>query len=173
MAHNTLVSEPMFKTLNEHFNFEMNSAYTYLALSAACFDMKWPGAAYWFHQQFREEHEHGIRVFEYIVEKHGKAIVESLDKPQIQVASLLECFQVAFDNEQKITQRINSIVGQALEEKDFGTFEFMQWFLAEQRREESSVDEVVDRLEMAGDNVAALLSIDQDLRQRVRSTAEA
>ena len=169
MAHNTLVSAPMFQTLNEHFNFEMNSAYTYLALSAACFDMKWPGAAYWFHQQFREEHEHGIRVFEYIVEKHGKAIVESLEKPKIEVESLLECFQVAFDNEQKITRRINNIVAQALEEKDFGTFEFMQWFLAEQRREESSVDEVVDRLERAGDNVAALLSIDQDLRQRSAS----
>ena len=166
MAHNTLVSDKMFATLNIHFNFEMDSAYTYLALSAACYDMKWHGAAYWFHQQFREEHEHGMRVFEYIVEKHGKVMVEGVKKPQPQVNSLLECFQLAFQHEQSITKRINEIVGQAFDERDFGTFEFMQWFLAEQRREESSVDDIVDRLEMAGDDIAALLRIDERLLGR-------
>ncbi len=166
MSHNTLVSDKMFAVLNEHFNFEMHSAYTYLALSAACCELKWHGAAYWFHQQFREEHEHGMRVFEYIVEKHGKAIVKGVTKPEIKASSLLECFQVAFQHEQAITKRINSIVGQAFEERDFGTFEFMQWFLAEQRKEESSVDDIVDRLEMAGDNVAALLAIDERLLSR-------
>lgn len=166
MSHNTLVSDGMFATLNEHFNFEMRSAYTYLALSAACYEMKWRGAAYWFHQQFREEHEHSMRIFGYIVEKHGKALVEGVEKPEIQARSLLECFQVAFQHEQAITKRINKIVSQAFEEKDFGTFEFMQWFLAEQRREESSVDDIVDRLEMAGTNMAALLAIDDRLLER-------
>ncbi len=166
MGHNSLVSKEMFASLNEHFNFEMNSAYTNLALSASCHEMKWHGAAHWFHQQFIQEHEHGMRVFEYIVEKHGKALVEAVQKPEVQPGSLLECFQKAFEHEQVITRRINAIVGQAFEEKDFGTFEFMQWFLAEQRKEESSVDDIVDRLEMAGDNVAALLAIDERLLER-------
>ncbi len=171
MTHNSLVSEQMFSTLNKHFNFEMHSAYTYLALSASCYEMKWHGAAYWFHQQFRQEHEHGMRVFEYIVEKHGTAVIEGVKKPEVKAGSLLECFQLAFEHEQLITRRINNIVGQAFEEKDFGTFEFMQWFLAEQRKEESSVDDIVDRLEKAGDNVAALLAIDERLLERAQ-TAE-
>ncbi|MEM9425056.1 MAG: ferritin-like domain-containing protein, partial [Spirochaetota bacterium] len=94
-----------------------------------------------------------------------------LKKPVIKAHSLLECFQVAFQHEQAITKRINKIVAQAFEEKDFGTFEFMQWFLAEQRKEESSVDDIVDRLEMAGDNVAALLAIDERLLERSENSA--
>lgn len=167
MSHNTLVSEKMFLTLNEHFNYEMYSAYTYLSLASTCYEMKWKGAGLWFHWQFNEEHSHGMRIFDYILEKHGRAVIEGVKKPVIEVDSLLACFQIAFKHEQLVTKRINKIVAQALAEEDFGTFEFMQWFLAEQRREESSVDDVVDRLEMAGDNMAALLAIDESLRAHV------
>lgn len=166
MKHKTLVSEKMFNTLNEHYNFEMYSAYTYLALSSACHQMGWKGAAHWFHEQFREEHEHGLKIFEYILEKHGDVKIEGIKKPEINVSTLLDAFRIAYDHEQLVTEKINSIVAEAFEEKDFGTFEFMQWFLTEQRQEESSVDDIVDRLEMAGKCNTALIAIDEKLLSR-------
>lgn len=169
MKHKTLVSAGMFTTLNEHYNFEMYSAYTYLALSSACHQMGWKGAAHWFHEQFREEHEHGLKIFEYILEKHGDAIVEAIKKPKIAVSSLLDAFRIAYEHEQLVTEKINAIAGAALDDKDFSTFEFIQWFLKEQRQEESQVDDIVDRLEIAADNKNALISIDDSLLKRAET----
>ena len=43
---------------------------------------------------------------------------------------------------------------------------FLQGFITEQIEEEKSVSDVIARLKMAGDDSAALLSVDQELGQR-------
>ena len=51
--------------------------------------------------------------------------------------------------------------------KDHATNNFLQWFVAEQVEEESSADEVVQKLKIAGDQGGGLFMLDRELGQRV------
>ena len=55
----------------------------------------------------------------------------------------------------------------SLEEKDHASNNFLQWFVSEQVEEESSVDEVVQKLKLIGSDGGGLFMIDQELAQRV------
>ena len=68
----------------------------------------------------------------------------------------------ALAQEQGVTKQINDLYELALHEKDFATLQFLTWFLQEQVEEEKSVQDIVDRLRLAGDNAAALLRLDDE-----------
>ena len=54
----------------------------------------------------------------------------------------------------------------AQKEKDYGTQIELQWFITEQIEEERIFDEIIQTLNLAGDNRAALLLLDRQLGER-------
>ncbi len=50
-----------------------------------------------------------------------------------------------------VTKSINDIVELCLKEKDYTTYNWIQWFVEEQLEEESSVNSILDKLNMIGD----------------------
>ena len=54
-----------------------------------------------------------------------------------------------------------------MNEKDFATTTFLQWFITEQVEEEANASELVDRLTMAKDSPGALFMLDTELKARV------
>ena len=55
---------------------------------------------------------------------------------------------------------------QAAEEKDYGTANFLQWFVSEQVEEEAQADEIVQTLKLIGDSPHGLVMLDRQLAQR-------
>ncbi len=53
-----------------------------------------------------------------------------------------------------------------MEAKDYPTQVMLQWFIEEQVEEEDTTGTAVDRLEMAGDNHAALMFLDSQYGER-------
>jgi ferritin len=51
-----------------------------------------------------------------------------------------------------VTASINEIVALTLEEKDFNTHNFLQWFVTEQIEEEASVRTILDKVKLVGKN---------------------
>lgn len=60
-------------------------------------------------------------------------------------------FELSLEHERKVTASINEIVGICLEEKDYSTFNWIQWFVSEQIEEEASVTAIIDKLNLIGD----------------------
>jgi ferritin len=58
---------------------------------------------------------------------------------------------------------INELVDQALSEKDHATNIFLQWFVTEQIEEEATVNDIIGRLRLFGDQGQGLLMIDNEL----------
>ena len=73
-----------------------------------------------------------------------------------------EAFEEAYAHEQKVTKMIHDLVDLAGQEKDHASFTMLQWFVEEQVEEEASVDEVLKKIERAGDGAGALFMIDRD-----------
>jgi len=161
-----MLSKKMEKALNEQVNAEMYSAYLYLSMSAYFEDQNLSGFANWMHVQAQEEMTHAMKIFTYIHDRGGSVELEQIDKPQIKWDSAQKVVEDVYSHEQKVTEMIHNLVNLAREEKDHGTDNMLQWFVAEQVEEETNADELLNQVKMIKGQPQGLLMLDRELKQR-------
>jgi ferritin len=61
-------------------------------------------------------------------------------------------FEAVLEHEQYISASINEIVALAINEKDFTTQSWIQWFVNEQIEEEAQVSAILDKLKLLGEH---------------------
>lgn len=166
-----MISERVEKVLNEQVNAEMYSAYLYLSMSSYFDSVNLPGFAQWMKTQAQEEMVHAMKFYDFIHERGGRVLLEAIEAPQTQWTNPVEAFAATLGHEQKVTGLINDLVDVAIAEKDHATNIFLQWFVTEQVEEEASVDAVLQKLKMVGDQGHGLFMMDRELGTRVAATA--
>ena len=162
-----MISEKMQKALNTHLNEEFYSSYFYLSMAAYFEAKNLKGFANWFRIQTQEEQMHGMKFFDFILQKGGKVSLTQIASPKIEWKSISEVFADTLAHEQKITSLINNLVEVSMQEKDFAANNFLQWFVTEQVEEEANVEEIIQKIEMIGDNKSGLYMLDNELATRV------
>ncbi|TVR50533.1 MAG: ferritin [Puniceicoccaceae bacterium] len=160
------ITQPVQDIINRQINMEFNSAYSYLAMAAYFESRALQGFAKWMRLQSEEENVHAMKFFDYLHDRGGQVTLLEMPKPRIDFSSPLEVFQVSLDQEEKVTASIYDIYELAHNERDYATVSFLKWFNDEQVEEERSAADMVQRLELAGDNPEALLLLDQMAGQR-------
>lgn len=160
------ISDKMVKALNDQINMELGSGYAYLAMSAYFLDKGLKGFAQWMRSQAAEELGHAMRIFDYLDDRSGRITLQPVGQPQGSWQNNLEVFKDALAHEIAVTDSIHNLVSMATEEKDWGTVRFLDWFVNEQVEEESSVGDVVTKIELVGDNPAAVYVLDKELGER-------
>jgi ferritin len=161
-----MLSAKMQKALNTHLNEEFYSSYLYLSMAAYFEAKNLKGFANWFRIQTQEEHMHGMKFFDFILQKGGKVTLTEITAPKVEWKSISEVFVETLKHEQKITGLINKLVEVSMLEKDFATNNFLQWFVTEQVEEEANVEEIIQKIEMIGDNKSGLYMLDNELGTR-------
>ena len=166
-----MISPKMQKALNSHLNEEFYSSYLYLSMAAYFEAKNLKGFANWMRLQSAEEQMHGMKFFNFILQKGGKVTLAEITAPKIEWKSIPEVFADTLKHEQKISGLINKLVEVAMTEKDYATNTFLQWFVTEQVEEEANVEEIVKKIEMIGDNKSGLYMLDNELGARVAAPA--
>jgi ferritin len=161
-----MLKEKMQAALCDQINAELYSSYLYLAMAAHFESINLRGAAAWMRVQAQEELTHMMKFYDFVNERGGKVTLQPVDGPPSEWDSTLAAFEAAYEHECYITERINKLVDLSLELSDHATNNFLQWFVAEQVEEESSVDDVVQQLKLAGDQGQGLFMIDRELAGR-------
>jgi ferritin len=162
-----MISEKMQAAINGQVNKELFSAYLYMAMAMYFQAENLAGAASWMRVQVLEELVHAEKFMNFVNERGGRVELEALEKPQTAWETPLAAFQAALEHEQFISASINNLVGLARKETDYMSDNFLQWYVAEQVEEESSVSEVIRMFKLAGSVGGGLLMIDKDLGTRV------
>lgn len=165
-----MLSKEIQDALNDQIKNEYFASYTYLSMAAYCESINMQGFANWMRMQSQEELTHAMRIFDYVLNRDGRVVLQSVGKPQTKFKSLKEIFQLVLDQEREVTGMINRLYEQALSENDHATSVELQWFIQEQVEEEKSAQEILDKLNLAGDSSSALFILDTQLSER--STAE-
>lgn len=160
------MDETVKDLINEQITHEFYAAYLYLAMAAHFEDQNYEGFAQWFRMQAKEEEAHAMKLFDFLVERGARIELQQIDKPPVEFGSPVEAFRAALAHEQKVTGLINKIYEAAIEAKDYPSQVMLQWFIEEQVEEEDTTGTAVDRLEMAGDNHAALMFLDSQYGER-------
>lgn len=147
---------------------EAYSSNLYLSMASWAEINGFEGTAQWLYAQAEEEHLHMLKFIAYINERGGKAIILALNQPPIAFKDIKDIFEQVFEHEKFISKSINNIVGICMDEKDFSTNNWIQWFVTEQIEEEKSVRGILDKLNMIGAH--SLYLFDKDIMS-MRSTA--
>ena len=151
------------KAINAQIKNELQAHYNYLGMSAHLEKTAYRGFAKWMRTQSGEEYGHAMKLYDYLRERNATIELTAIDAPLSDYGPRpLDIFEASLAQEQGVTQQINDLYELALREKDYATLQFLTWFLQEQVQEENTVQDLVDRLRLAGDNAAALLRLDDE-----------
>ena len=153
--------------LNAQINAELYSSYLYLSMSAYFTSISLGGFANWMKQQAQEELFHGMKMYDFLGERGGRIILQTIEQPQAEWTTAYDVFTNVLAHEQKVTGLINDLVNMALDERDHATHIFLQWFVSEQVEEEATAGEIVDKLKLIDNNANGLFMLDNELGQRL------
>jgi ferritin len=84
----------------------------------------------------------------------------------VEFASPLDVFEQAYKHEQMVTKAIHDLYAKAIQEKDFATSVFLDWFVKEQVEEEKTALVIVEHIKMVAEDRPGLLLLDRELAQR-------
>ena len=166
-----MISKKMQDAIIEQIAAEFYSAHLYLSMAAYLESVDLPGFAHWMRIQYKEELSHGVKFFEYVIERDGRSVVKTINAPEAEWKGPLDVFETSYKHEQKVTSLINNLVEIAQGEKDHATQIFLEWFVNEQVEEEASARKIIQQLKMMGDSKAALFQLDRELAQRTFTPA--
>ena len=137
---------------NRQIEREGFSSNLYLSMASWAENNGLSGVAGWLYAQSDEERVHFLKFIKYVNERGGKAVIPALQKPVADYADVENVFREVLKHEEFITESINEIVALTLEEKDYNTHNFLQWFVFEQVEEETSARAILDKVRLIGTN---------------------
>lgn len=161
-----MISDKIKDILNEQINKEFYSAYLYLSMSAYFSEIGLYGFSNWAKVQSKEEIDHGMILFEYVLGRNSQIQLGQISTPAFEMNSPLEVFNQIYNHERSITSAIDCVANMSEGECDLATRNFIDWYLKEQIEEEATVSRIIAKLKAFGAEKSALYLIDRELSSR-------
>lgn len=168
-----MISKKMEEALNQQIAFEGYASFLYLSMATWCEHLGMSGCAKFLHRQSNEERMHMLKIFQYLGDVDGFAETPGIKQPPREFESIQAVFKQVYEHEQKVTQSINKLITLANKENDYSTQTFLQWYVNEQREEESLMRTVLDRIRLIGEGPQSLYFIDKEIDALNQATAAA
>ncbi len=160
------ISEKIENMLNEQITKELFSVNQYLVMASFFMKQELNGFANFFLVQSQEENFHGMKQFTYLHDVGGALKLQEIPAPFIDFKNVKHVFEVTLQHEKMVSKSISALIKAALAEDDFATYAFLQWFITEQVEEEATIENILKKLEMIGDNSSALYLLNDELSKR-------
>ncbi|MEH8076402.1 non-heme ferritin [Gallibacterium anatis] len=158
-----MLKPAMIEKLNQQINLEFYSSNLYLQMSAWCNEHGYEGAAAFLLRHADEELQHMQKLFAYVSETGALPILGEIAAPQHEFSSLKQLFTLVLEHEQLITHKINQLVDESFVEKDYSTFNFLQWYVSEQHEEETLFKRILAKFDLTGEDQRGLYFVDKEL----------
>ena len=162
-----MISDKLCTALNKQINAEMYSSYLYLSMSAWFEDRSLSGFGNWMRVQAEEETFHAMKMFDYVIERGGRVVLESIQQPESDWESPLSVIEAVLKHEELVTGLINDMVDISMDVRDHAGTYFLQWYVEEQVEEEANVGTLLDRMKMIADDSAGMFALDMEMAKRV------
>ena len=162
------LSPTLAQALNKQMTNEAANAQIYLAYASWASEKGYDGIANFLFRHANEERNHMMKILEYILKRGAKVVVTEIPSPGPDPKSVNDCFEKVFKSEVDNTSAIYRIVEMSMAEKDWATWNFMQWFVKEQTEEETMALDLLAKIKIAGGpnaNDDALYNLDKDLEK--------
>jgi len=164
-----MLSDSMLEKLNSQINLEFYSSNMYLQMSAWAESKGFEGCAAFLSLHADEEIQHMKRLFTYVNETGGMARIGAIEAPIEEFDSIKDLFEKVYEHECLITRKINELAHTAFTNHDYSTFNFLQWYVAEQHEEEKLFKGILDKIEIIGEDGKGLFFIDKEIGEMAKT----
>ncbi|MDW5290993.1 ferritin [Formosa sp. PL04] len=166
-----MLSKNIEEALNKQIRIEAESSQIYLAMACWAEVKGLEGVSNFMYKQSDEEREHMLKLIKFVNERGGHAFISELKAPNVTFKSFKDMFEMLFEHEVFVSESINELVHISLEQRDYSTHNFLQWYVAEQIEEEAMARTILDKINLIGDDKGGLYLFDRDINQLTVSTA--
>lgn len=161
-----MISSSLQSAINDQIQAEFGAAHMYLQMSAYFETENFLGFAKWMRKQWQEEIEHGMKFFDFMVDRNGDVKLKNIPEPKGDFKSPLDVFEKSLKHEENVTKMIYRLYEMAEKEKDYALKTFLHWFIDEQVEEEKQANDMVGFLKLANNDTAAILRFDHEAGKR-------
>ncbi|HCT62699.1 MAG TPA: ferritin [Erysipelotrichaceae bacterium] len=145
----------------DQINFEFESSYLYLSMSTWAADNGYPGTAKWMDKQAEEEISHGKKMMHFLQEVNERVLLKPIAAVPTDFPGFMDLFKLSLEHEKKVTARINALYEAALAEKNYPMANLYNWFINEQLEEESTLVDIITRLEKVPTPIGIMMMDDR------------
>lgn len=172
-----MLNRKLITLMNEQISKEFYSAYLYLDFANVYEAKGLLGFANWYEVQAREELDHARLIYRYLQSNNAEIKLMTIEAPDVENAEaingvdikgekLLGLLKASLKHEEYITSLIDNIYSVANELKDYRTMQFLDWFVKEQGEEEESLQNLIAKAKLFGNDSCGLYALDAELASR-------
>jgi len=165
-----MLSTKVLEALNEQIKMEGDSSQVYLAMASWAEVQGFEGISIFMYNQSDEERMHMLKLIKYVNQRGGEACVSATTEPNLDLSNYKTLFKQLLEHEIAVSASINNLVGITLDERDFATHNFLQWYVAEQIEEEATARYILDKINLIGDDRGGFYLFDNEMKNFVSPT---
>ena len=166
-----MLSKKIESLLNQQVELEADSSQYYLAMASWAEVKGLEGISQFMYRHSDEERMHMLKLVRYVNERGGHAVISELRAPKTQYSTFQQLFKELYEHEIAVSESINDLVHITLEEKDYATHNFLQWYVSEQIEEEALARTILDKINLIGNDKGGLYLFDRDVQQITADSA--
>jgi ferritin len=160
-----MLSKKVEKALNDQIRIEAESSQAYLSMASWAEIKGLEGISNFMYKHSDEERLHMLKLVKYVNERGGHAKISDLKAPKTEFGTFQKMFQELYEHEIFVSDSINELVHVTLQEKDYSTHNFLQWYVSEQIEEEALARTILDKINLIGNDKGGLYLFDRDVQQ--------
>lgn len=157
-----MISKKVAEELLKQANREFLSERLYIAMEYYFKSLDLNGYARLFNDYALEERTHAYKMLDFLDEHNCSTKISRIENVLTTYSSPKDVFEKAYAHELQVTKWITDIYKLAIKEGDIASQQFLDWYIEEQREEEDKMFERLNRLKLAGDNMAAILFLEKE-----------
>ena len=159
-----MISKNVQNALNSQIKKEGDSSQVYLAMASWAENQGFEGVSEFMYRQSDEERMHMLKLIKYVNQRGGEATIPDVIMPTLDLTNHKSIFNQLLQHEIAISESINNLVGITLDERDFATHNFLQWYVAEQIEEEANARYILDKINLIGEDKGGLYMFDNEMK---------
>ncbi|WP_414494708.1 ferritin [Synechococcus sp. MIT S9504] len=155
-----------------HFNMERQAHATYFGAAIWMGERELRGFSKHFNDEARGEQEHAAKVADYLIARAQSPELQALEAPDQSWESVLDVMSTAFLTERDVTTSLQQLLVAAERVGDSRSTVFLEPMVEQQIKAEHEAAHLLGRTKFADGQAAAVLVIDNELREGVAHPAQ-
>jgi ferritin len=145
------ISKAMADLMSAQVGNELGASNQYIQIATYFDGESLSRLAKFFYDQAEEEREHAMKFVHFLMEVGAEMSIPAIPATKTGIGSAEKAFEMSLGWEQEVTGQINAMMDLAIQEIDYASQAFLQWFVTEQVEEISTMESMLDIIRKAGE----------------------
>jgi ferritin len=147
------MAEKFAKALNDQIANEFGASQQYVGAAVHYDAETLPRLAAFFYRQALEERDHAMMMVQYLLDTDQEVRIPDITSQQTRYDDAVAPVRMALEQERRVGEEINALFKLARDTDEFRAEQFMQWFVKEQVEEVALMQDLLNVVERAHDNL--------------------